>query len=234
MVFRLRLDREAGRLVIDERWRPRYGPAPGRSYGWDPVITDEHVLWMDNGRNRVDRTMVGSGDQSEPVRLWWARRDDGSVRSTEISGLPFGTESNPPAWDPGRADRRRLRRRQRGRSRLADGRRRARAAVAPRRPRPRRPPDRLSRTRGSWSSATGRDVEALRRPLDPTGRSSRRSAARAIAGGPPSLAAHRPRPARRARPRHAARRRPASTCRPPPRRSSSPRPASAATSTTSR
>ena len=102
MVFRLRLDRQAGRLVIDDRWRPSYGPAPGRSFGWDPVITDEHVLWMDNGRNRVDRSMVGSGVQSDPVRLWWARHDDGSVRSTEISGLPFGTESNPPGWDPGR------------------------------------------------------------------------------------------------------------------------------------
>ena len=35
------------------------------------------------------------------MRLWWARRDDDrAVRSVEISGLPFGTESNPPAWDP--------------------------------------------------------------------------------------------------------------------------------------
>jgi hypothetical protein len=102
-VFRLVLDRALGRLEIDSSWQPRYGPAPGRSYGWDPVITDEHVLWMDNGRNSVDRTMVGSGSAPDPVRLWWARRDDpGAVRSVEISGLPCGTESNPPAWDPAR------------------------------------------------------------------------------------------------------------------------------------
>jgi hypothetical protein len=100
VVFRLRLDRAAGRLTIDERWRPSYGPAPGRSYGWDPVITDEHVLWMDNGRNDTDRTMLGTGASPDPVRLWWARLDDdAAVRSVEISGLPFGTESNPPAWD---------------------------------------------------------------------------------------------------------------------------------------
>jgi len=100
-VFQLRLDRQAGRLTIDDRWHPSYGPAPGRSYGWDPVITDEHVLWMDNGRNHTDRTMVGTGEAPDPVRLWWARRDDDqAVRSVEISGLPFGTESNPPAWDP--------------------------------------------------------------------------------------------------------------------------------------
>ena len=100
VVYRLRVDRDAGRIVLDDEWRPRYGPAPGRSYGWDPVMTGEHVLWMDNGRNRTDRTMLGSGEAAGPVRLWWARDDDGSVRSTEISGLPFGTESNPPAWDP--------------------------------------------------------------------------------------------------------------------------------------
>jgi hypothetical protein len=100
VVFRLRLDTVADRLVLDEQWRPRYGPAPGRSYGWDPVITDEHVFWMDNGRNRVDRTMLGSGDHADPVRLWWVRHDGDDARSVEISGRPYGTESNPPAWDP--------------------------------------------------------------------------------------------------------------------------------------
>lgn len=100
-IFRLRLDREKSELVIDDEWKPSYGPAPGRSYGWDPVITDEHVFWMDNGRNRVDWSMRDSGDAPDPVRLWWARRDDATaIRSVEISGLPYGTESNPPAWDP--------------------------------------------------------------------------------------------------------------------------------------
>jgi hypothetical protein len=99
-LFRLRLERDRGRLEIDEQWAPAYGPAPGRSFGWDPVITPEHVLWMDQGRNRTDRTMLGSGSDPEPVRLWWARLDDGATRSLQISGLPYGTESNPPAWDP--------------------------------------------------------------------------------------------------------------------------------------
>ncbi len=99
-VYRLRLDREAGRIEIDERWRPSYGPEPDRAYGWDPVITDRHVFWMDNGRNATDRTMLGTGDAPSPVRLWWARLDDGETRSAEITGLPHGTVSNPPAWDP--------------------------------------------------------------------------------------------------------------------------------------
>ena len=101
-LFRLRFDRGAGRLEVDADWRPAYGPDPDRSFGWDPVITDEHVFWMDNGRNHVDRTMVGSGESASPVRLWWARLDDGTTRSVEISGIPYGTESNPPAWDPER------------------------------------------------------------------------------------------------------------------------------------
>lgn len=99
-VFALRLDRKAGRLVLDETWSPAYGPAPERGYGWDPVVTPDHIFWMDNGRNRVDHTMLGSGSDGSPVRLWWSRLDDDSPRSVEISGLPRGTESNPPGWDP--------------------------------------------------------------------------------------------------------------------------------------
>jgi hypothetical protein len=101
-LFRLRLDREAGRLVLDEGWQPRYA-GPGRSFGWDPVVTDEHVLWMDNGSNAVSHTMLRTGHSSAPMRLWWVRHDDArSLRSVEISGLPYGTQSNPVAWDPAR------------------------------------------------------------------------------------------------------------------------------------
>lgn len=99
-VFRITLDRSAGQLVLDEGWRPRYGPAPGRSYGWDPVLSDDHVFWMDNGRNATDATMLGSAATPAPVRLWWARHDDDAARSVEVSGLPYGTQSNPPGWDP--------------------------------------------------------------------------------------------------------------------------------------
>jgi len=99
-VYRLTLDRSAGSLVLDKDWRPIFGPAPNRSYGWDPVLTDQHVFWMDNGRNHTDTTMLGSGTSSGPVSLWWARHDNDQARHVEISGLPYGTESNPPGWDP--------------------------------------------------------------------------------------------------------------------------------------
>jgi hypothetical protein len=98
--FRLRLDRDAEQVVLDAHWQPAYGPAPGRGYGWDPVMTHDRVFWMDNGANDVDRTMLESGRHADPERLWWAHHDDGVAHSVEISGLPFGTESNPPGWDP--------------------------------------------------------------------------------------------------------------------------------------
>ena len=76
-----------------------------------------------------------------PVRLWWARHDDDAARCVEVSGLPYGTQSNPPGWDPvGRvvvgydAGNAVL-------ARLADDGRGPRAALAPRRLRARRPPD---------------------------------------------------------------------------------------------
>ncbi len=99
-LFRLRLDRDAERIVVDGDWVPRYGPVRDRGFGWDPVIADEHVFWMDNGRNRTDHTMLGSGAHASPLRLWRARLDDGSTTSEEISGIPRGTQSNPPGWDP--------------------------------------------------------------------------------------------------------------------------------------
>ena len=102
-MFRLVFRRDEATLEIDDSWQPRYGPAPGRSFGWDPVLTDRHVLWMDNGANSVSHTMLGTGREAGAVRLWWVRHDDDAeIRSIEISGLPYGTESNPPAWDPAR------------------------------------------------------------------------------------------------------------------------------------
>jgi hypothetical protein len=99
--MRVRFDASAGTLSLDEAWRPRYGGRPDQGFGWDPVITDEHVLWMDNGRNATDRTMRDSGLDAGALRLWWARRDGAAGPwSIEVSGLAYGTISNPPGWDP--------------------------------------------------------------------------------------------------------------------------------------
>ena len=70
VVYRLRLDRDAGRIVIDDEWRPSYGPSPERGYGWDPVIADEHVL-LDGQRAQSHRSHDArqrrAGRSSAPV-----------------------------------------------------------------------------------------------------------------------------------------------------------------------
>ena len=232
-MFALRLDRDAGRLVLDEHWRPSYGPAPGRSYGWDPVVTGEHVFWMDNGRNSVDHTMLGSGRESSPLRLWWARVDDGSVRSVEISGLPYGTESNPAGLGPGGRHRGRLRRGQRRRARLAPGGRRARAALAAGRPRARRPPDPLRGHARAGRGGLARSGSAQAGRAPPPGcrdRADLRAERRVQAGQPVGSEAIRWSSSIWTR----AKRRPASRFPPRSRASSSRLPVQVETSTTSR
>ena len=199
MVFRLRLDRDAGRVVIDERWRPRYGPAADRSYGWDPVITDEHVLWMDNGRNhrpddarlrRAGRPRCGSGGRATTAIAALGRDQRAAVRD----------RVEPAGLGPEGEDRRRLRRGQRRPARLAADRRRSR-------PLWRRDgfahaghlilyPDTSELVAQDWRDTAALRRRLVRRALRPALQMLAQSAARA-----PRLAAHRQRPARRARPR---------------------------------
>ena len=234
-VFRLRLDRDAGRLAIDEHWRPALRPGarpqlrlgPGdhrRARLLDGQRAQPHRP-DDARQRRRSRARCGSGGRGATT----ARS-----RSVEISGLPYGTESNPPAWDPERADRRRLRRRQRRRARLAAARATSSSRSGAATARPRRPPDPLPR-----------HARARRRRLarhEP--RCAGRSCGRRVAAG---LQLARALGARRAAPRWRpaatssscststpARRRRASPSPPRRRGSCSRPPASAATSTTSR
>jgi hypothetical protein len=108
VAYLLRLDRDAGRLSVDERWQPRYGPAPERSYGWDPVITAEHVLWMDNGRTTPTgrcsaaarrRARSASGGRAATMARPCARsRSAGSPSEpsrTRRAGIPRGGSWSP-------------------------------------------------------------------------------------------------------------------------------------------
>jgi hypothetical protein len=102
-VFRFRY--AAGRLVRDERWRMRYRTEPEteQSYGWDPVITDDDVWFMDNGAHRYSTTMRDAGVASGPVHLIRVSTHD--ARDHELFtpfDLRHGTITNPPAVDPSR------------------------------------------------------------------------------------------------------------------------------------
>lgn len=78
-----------------------------QSFGWDPVVADSGVWWMDNGDHTFadGLTMLGNGVAAGPTRLWHASgptpdgADGADLRSVEISGRPAGAVTNPPLVD---------------------------------------------------------------------------------------------------------------------------------------
>lgn len=78
-----------------------YVTSGDQSFGWDPVITDRHVWWMDNGDHRFvnGMTMLGNGVAPGPVHLFRVGREDDDLAAVEVSGLPGGAITNPPLVD---------------------------------------------------------------------------------------------------------------------------------------
>jgi hypothetical protein len=101
--FRYQWDRRAGRLTLDDTWCARYRTRPDQSYGWDVVLEGGYAWFMDNGDHNYDVTMRGKGVSSGPVQLIRVALDDArDVDMLTISGLPHGTVTNPPLFDPER------------------------------------------------------------------------------------------------------------------------------------
>lgn len=81
--------------------RVRYGGDPDWSYGWDAMLAADRVWWMDNGHHATHASLRLAGVAPGPVRLWHAAADDlSTAAAVAISGLPHGTQTNPPGWDP--------------------------------------------------------------------------------------------------------------------------------------
>lgn len=100
-VHRLRWD-PASATIAPTVAPARYLVHEGQSYGWDPVIADDTVWWLDNGDHTFPNglTMLGNGVAPGPVRLWRLRGDE--LASVEVCGRPAGAVSNPPLVDPAR------------------------------------------------------------------------------------------------------------------------------------
>lgn len=91
------------KLTRDESWRCVYADDPARSYGWDVVLGQRHAWFMDNGRHRYVRHMIGRGVGNAANRLIRVSLSDASDwQSVEISGKPGGAITNPPLWDESR------------------------------------------------------------------------------------------------------------------------------------
>lgn len=101
-VYRYHWDADRNALDLDSSWRVPYRTDPGQSYGWDPVLADGFVWFMDNGAHNYSSTMRGAGVAPGPVHLICASLDSGEVVAEEVSGEPGGAITNPPLIDTGR------------------------------------------------------------------------------------------------------------------------------------
>jgi hypothetical protein len=102
-VFRYHWDERAARPVLDDSWRFDYVGDSRQEYGWDPVVDDENVWFMDNGRHRMLLSMVKAGVSPTPlnfVRVSLADASDHTIQP--VSGLPRGSITNPPFYCPER------------------------------------------------------------------------------------------------------------------------------------
>ena len=104
---------------VDAMYRVRWSPGTGllevvgdaltyrtrsdQSYGWDPVVGDDAVWWLDNGAHNFPdgMTMLGNAGSAGPVRLWRAT-EEGTLDSVEVCGSGAGAVTNPPLVDDGR------------------------------------------------------------------------------------------------------------------------------------
>jgi hypothetical protein len=99
-IFRYHWDDAAQRLRFDADWRFDYIGATAQTHGWDAVLDGRNAWFMDNGRHRYSRTMIGAGVSATPNRLLRVSMSDASDHEAlEVSGLPGGSITNPPLVD---------------------------------------------------------------------------------------------------------------------------------------
>jgi len=98
-----RFDWAGQTLVRDEGWRLDYATGTAQTYGWDVVLGLGNAWFMDNGKHRYLRSMIGRGVSHTPNRLIRVNLSDCTdVETAEVSGIPGGTITNPPLVDEGR------------------------------------------------------------------------------------------------------------------------------------
>lgn len=98
-----RFDWDGQTLVRDMGWRFDYATGTAQTYGWDVVLGLSNAWFMDNGKHRYLRSMIGRGVSQTANRLIRVNLSDCTdVETAEVSGIPGGTITNPPLVDEGR------------------------------------------------------------------------------------------------------------------------------------
>lgn len=91
------------RLVRDTKWQCHYLQNASQSYAWDMVIEGDHGWLMDNGQHNYRMSMLGAGQNKSPNRLIRiSLKQTDSFQTWPVSGLPFGSITNPPLVDAAR------------------------------------------------------------------------------------------------------------------------------------
>ena len=91
------------RLVRDTKWQCHYLQNASQSYAWDMVIEGDHGWLMDNGQHNYLMSMLGAGQNKSPNRLIRiSLKQTDSFQTWPVSGLPFGSITNPPLVDVAR------------------------------------------------------------------------------------------------------------------------------------
>lgn len=99
-IFRYHWSEVAKRLLFDQDWRFDYIGSSGQSYGWDVVLDGQHAWFMDNGKHRYLRKMIGAGVSRTANRLLRVSMTDANDHaSLDVCGLAGGSITNPPLVD---------------------------------------------------------------------------------------------------------------------------------------
>ena len=105
-IFRYTWCDQTKTLKLDESWELDYVGDTSQEYGWDPVIDDQNIWFIDNGRHKMGKTslsMVNAGLNPTPNKIIRVSANDSSNFSkTEICGLKGGAVTNPPLYCPQR------------------------------------------------------------------------------------------------------------------------------------
>jgi hypothetical protein len=90
-----------GSLTLDSSFAVRYVTESGEGYGWDAVITDDHVWFLDNGAGSetFDGSLLDKGISTTSQQLLQVRRSDGLLRRYRVHDEPGSIVANPPCID---------------------------------------------------------------------------------------------------------------------------------------
>lgn len=98
-VFRYAWDSQNAQPVLDRAWIHRYIRNPRQTFGWDPVIGDGNVWFLDNGQHGYLWMMRKAGiSPTANNYIGVPLKDTRDIVIAPVSGMPQGTVTNPPFY----------------------------------------------------------------------------------------------------------------------------------------